>query len=139
MTSTGPAGGKERAVIRAVMARVLDTHWRLADGSYGCGEPMCGAREAALTYLTGLEFEFGLGASADDEEWVAMVVYDERTRVLADEVRAEHKPDDTGACPKCRRRGCAAYRLAARVLAAGVQAGLNVPVIGPVDVDGTTL
>ena len=68
MTSTGPADGKQRAAIRAAMTRVLDTHVPLADGSCGCGEPMCGAREAALTYLTGLEFEFGLGARCDDEE-----------------------------------------------------------------------
>ena len=67
------------------------------------------------------------------------MVFDEQTRVLADEVRAQHAPDDSGACPKCRVRGCGAYRLAARVLAAGLTAGPNVPVIGPVDVDGTAL
>ena len=64
------------------------------------------------------------------------MVFDEQTRELADEVRAEHAPDGTGVCPYCRVRGCAAYRLAARVLAAAVRSGVNVPVIGAAPGDG---
>ena len=67
MTADGPDDARVAAT-RKAMERVLDLHPRLADGWCGCGEPMCGAREPALAHLVRLEFGFGLGVSADDEE-----------------------------------------------------------------------
>ena len=66
------------------------------------------------------------------------MVYDEQTRALADTVRAEHAPGDTGLCPLCGMRGCAAYRLAQRVRAAPVT-GPNVGVIEAAPIDGDRL
>jgi hypothetical protein len=66
------------------------------------------------------------------------MVYDEQTRVMADAVHAEHAPDGTGLCPRCKVRRCAAYRLAQRVRAAPIT-GPNVGVIEAAPIDGDTL
>ncbi|HKT01522.1 MAG TPA: hypothetical protein VJT31_18520 [Rugosimonospora sp.] len=66
------------------------------------------------------------------------MMYDEQTRALADEVRAQHEPDDSGRCPRCRMAGCAAYRLAQRVRAAPIT-GPNVGVIEAAPIDGDRL